>query len=172
MDFEPTSYGGALANFPAPAPANPYNLPGSTVGGTGTQTLFGNFGGMSAVGVWSLYVRDDSLGAGGVVGSIAGGWGLEFIGTTAAHASISGRVMTADGNGIRNAHVVVTGNSLTEPLVVTTGSFGWFTFDDLEAGQTYVVTVNSQRYTFSAPSRVVSLTDNISDADFVADPQE
>ena len=77
--------------------------------------------------------------------------------------------MTAGGNGVRNARVSVTGNTLTEPLVVTTGSFGYFSVDGLLAGQTYVVTVNSQRYTFSTPSRVYNLVDNITDADFVAD---
>ena len=80
--------------------------------------------------------------------------------------------MTADGLGIRNARIVITGNSLTEPRVATTGSFGWFNIDGLRTGETYVVTVNSQRYTFSTPSRVISLVDNVVDADFIADPQE
>jgi len=46
---------------------------------------------------------------------------------------MGGRVTTADGRGIRNAHVVVTGNSLSEPLIATTGSFGYFNFDGLTA---------------------------------------
>ena len=92
-------------------PAPPYNLPGSTVGGSGTQTLLGNFGGTNANGVWNLYVRDRSL-TPTTVGSVAGGWGIEFLGSTAAGALISGRVMTASGQGIRNAKVVITGNSL------------------------------------------------------------
>jgi hypothetical protein len=169
-DFEPTSYG-AVQAFPAPAPAS-FNLPGSAVGGTGTQTLFGNFGGTNSNGVWSLYIRDDTMTndpQGG--GSIAGGWGLEFLQTTAASASISGRVTTADGRAIRNVDVVITGNSLDHPVRVTTGSFGWFTFDGLQTGETYVVTVNSRRFTFSTPSRVISLVDNIADLDFTADPQ-
>ncbi len=169
-DFEPTSWL-TVGNFPAPAPAAPYNLPGSTVGGNSTQTLFGNFGGTDANGVWSLYLRDRSL-TPATIGNVAGGWGLEFLASTAAGASISGRVLTADGLGIRNAKVVVTGNSLIESLVVTTGSFGYFSFDGLATGETYVVTVNSQRYTFSTPSRVISLVDNVTDTDFVADPLE
>ena len=170
-DFEPTSYG-TVNNFPAPAPPGPYNLPGSTTGGTGPQTLSGNFVGMNANGIWSLYVRDDTVSTGPVVGSIAGGWGLEFLGSTAASASVSGRIMTADGLGIRNARVVITGNSLVEPRVAITGSFGWFSIDGLRTGETYVVTVNSQRYTFNTPSRVISLIDNVVDADFIANPQE
>ena len=147
------------------------NLPGSTIGGTGTETLFGNFGGTNSNGVWSLYVRDDTLTEGGVVGNIAGGWGIEFLGTTAANASIAGRVTTADGRPIRNAEVVITGNALEHPITVSTGSLGWFTFDGLPTGETYVVTVNSRRFTFSTPSRVITLVDNVANADFVANPQ-
>ncbi|MEO7538588.1 MAG: hypothetical protein ABIV21_01040, partial [Pyrinomonadaceae bacterium] len=71
--------------------------------------------------------------------------------------------------GIRNADMILTGNSLTEPLRVTTSSFGYFLFEGLQTGETYVVTVNSRRFTFQAPSRVVSLVDNIADLDFVAE---
>src|SRR5207244_963092 len=56
-NFEPTSWT-TVAPFPPPAPAGPYNYPGSAVGGTGTQTLVGNFGGRNANGVWSLYITD------------------------------------------------------------------------------------------------------------------
>lgn len=173
-DFEPTSYG-AVANFPAPAPAGPYNEPGSTVGGSGTQTLSGNFGGTDPNGTWNLYVRNQTLIPNAplaVIGNVAGGWGIEFLGPTAANAAVSGRVMTASGEGIRNATVIITGNSLIAPRVAQTGSFGNFAFEGLVTGETYVVTVNSRRYSFSAPSRVISLVDNVTDADFIADPQE
>jgi Calx-beta domain/Bacterial Ig-like domain (group 3) len=79
--FEPTSWGGPVTNFPAPAPAGPYSEPGSAVGGTGTQTLSGRFGGTSANGVWSLYLRDNSgvpISPGDIDGCFNGGWGLEF----------------------------------------------------------------------------------------------
>ena len=67
--------------------------------------------------------------------------------------------------------LLVTGNTLPEPRVVTTGSFGYFQVEGLTAGETYIVTVNSQRYTFAVPSRVYNLVDNITDADFVATEQ-
>ena len=137
----------------------------------GLQTLNGNFSFSNSNGVWSLYVRDD----GGmftplaITGCINGGWSLEFLPLTAAGVSMSGRVTTADGRGIRNAHVVISGNSLPEARVAATGSFGYFSFDGLTAGQTYVVTVNSQRFTFSVPSRVITLVDNMADVDFTAE---
>jgi len=169
--FEPTNWESPVTDFAAPAPPGPYNEPGSAVGGTGPQTLNGTFGFSNANGVWSLYVRDDggTFAAQAITGCINGGWSLEFLPLTAADVSIGGRVTTADGRGIRNAHVVISGDSLTEPRTVTTGSFGYFSFDGLRTGETYVVTVNSRRYTFSVPSRVITLVDNLADANFVAD---
>ncbi|MBK8464799.1 MAG: proprotein convertase P-domain-containing protein [Chloracidobacterium sp.] len=176
-DLEPTSYG-SVTDFPGRAPAGPYNLPGSTIGGFGSQMMGGNpagtYAGADPNGVWSLYVRDRTTSLfhpGSVVGNI-GGWGLEFTMPTSAQGSISGRVLSADGHGLRNTKVVVTGNSLSQPIVATTGSMGYFSFDELTIGEIYVVTVNARRYTFSTPSRVITLTDNVVDADFIAEPQE
>jgi hypothetical protein len=170
--FEPTNWETPVTNFPAPAPAGPYNEPGSAVGGTGTQTLFGNFGLTNSNGVWNLYIRDDAgvpvANPEAVTGCLNGGWGIEFLTSTAANAAISGRVLTAGGQGIRNAEVVLSGGTLTEPMRVRTGSFGYYNFEGLQTGQTYIITVNSRRYVFSTPTRVVSLTDNIADLDFVA----
>jgi hypothetical protein len=169
--YMPTNWETPVNNFPAPAPPGPYVEPGNQPFPPIGRTMFGTFGLTNPNGVWSLYVRDDGGNPLVVVGSISGGWCLTILPPTAAGVSISGRVTTAEGNGIRNARVVVTGNSLPEPRVVTTGSFGIFSVDGLTAGETYVVTVNSQRYTFSAPSRVYSLVDNVVDADFVANEQ-
>lgn len=172
--YEPTSWEPGQASFPAPAPAAPYNEPGSVLGGSGAQTLAGAFSGSNQNGVWKLYVRDDGGSfdgaTGGTTGCVNNGWQLQFL--PVIEASISGRVTTANGHGIRNAKIVVTGGSLIEPLVATTGSFGYFRFEDLPNGETYVLTVNSQRYTFSTPSLVITLVDNVTDADFIADLQE
>jgi hypothetical protein len=167
-NFKPVSWEAPQTSFAAPAPPAPYVEPNSS----GVPTLNSTFAFTNANGTWSLYVRDDAgnlVDPNVVVGSICG-WGLEFLQSTAAPASISGRVTTAEGAGIRNARVVVTGNSLPEPRVVTTGSFGYFSVDGLTAGETYIVTVNSQRYSFQVPSRVYTLVDNITDADFTANP--
>ena len=88
---------------------------------------------------------------------------------TAAGAPISGRVTTADGRGIVNAAITITGNSLQQPKRVKTSSFGYYFIDGLQAGETYVVTINSKRYTFSVPSRVISLNDSVGDIDFAAE---
>ncbi|MBK7934451.1 MAG: carboxypeptidase regulatory-like domain-containing protein [Acidobacteria bacterium] len=89
---------------------------------------------------------------------------------SAAPASISGRVTTADGRGTGGATVTVSGGGLGQPQIARTSSFGYYSIEGLSAGETYVVSVGSKRFSFAVPSRVVSLTDSVSDIDFVADP--
>lgn len=88
--------------------------------------------------------------------------------TTAAAAAISGRVTTATGRGIQNVTLTATGNSLTEPVYVRTNAFGYYKFSNLGAGETYVVSATAKRYTFSSPSRVISLNGDFSGGDFTA----
>jgi len=87
---------------------------------------------------------------------------------TAAGVSIAGRVLTSEGRGIRGAVVTITGNSLVTPINVLTGVNGRYIIPGLTAGETYVVTVASRRFFFEAPSRVITINDNVTDADFVA----
>nr|MBP7415779.1 carboxypeptidase regulatory-like domain-containing protein [Pyrinomonadaceae bacterium] len=82
---------------------------------------------------------------------------------------VSGRVTTAEGRGIRGAIVTVTGNSLATPINVMTGVNGRYIVEGLTAGETYIVTIRSRRFVFSNSSRIVTLNDNVNDADFVAD---
>ena len=90
--------------------------------------------------------------------------GNVVINTTAAEVTVSGRVMTPGGQGIRGARVTISdpnGNRRT----FTTGSFGVFSFDDVQTGRNYVMSVTSRRYRFS--TRVVSVTDTMADVNFV-----
>lgn len=89
---------------------------------------------------------------------------------TAAPASIAGRVTTGDGRGISGTAITVAGGSLSRPRTAKTSSFGYYSIEGLNPGETYIVTVGSKRFAFAVPSRVVSLTDSVSDLDFVADP--
>ncbi|MBL8180856.1 MAG: carboxypeptidase regulatory-like domain-containing protein [Blastocatellia bacterium] len=84
---------------------------------------------------------------------------------TAANATVSGRVTDQIGRAISSAVVSIvdtTGNTRT----ARTGSFGYFSFDDVEAGQTYVIYVTHKRHTFS--SQVVSVSDSVNDLSFIA----
>lgn len=167
--FKPTTCEPVTA-FAAPAPVGPYVEPGCTVARTNDKTLLGSFGGVTANGVWSLYIEDDGAIAGRplapefVRGEVKGGWGIELLPSTAAGVEVSGRVLTADGRGLRNATVFITdaqGNRRT----ATTGSFGYYKFEDIDAGTSYAIGVNAKRYRFA--TRILQVQDTLTDVDFV-----
>ncbi|MEQ1643322.1 MAG: reprolysin-like metallopeptidase [Pyrinomonadaceae bacterium] len=164
-DFEPTNWETVINDFQAPAPAGPYPQPGSSVGGTAAQTLFGNFGLLDGNGTWSLYIRDDNGGNAplAVNGGVNGGWGLELLASTAAGVEVSGRVTTPDGRGLRNAIVSMVDNQGVV-RTATTSSFGYYSFDGIEAGSSVVMSVESRRYRF-AP-RIIQVIDTLTDVDF------
>ena len=89
----------------------------------------------------------------------------------AANVSLGGRILTANGSGIRNVLVTVSGGDLPFPITAQTGSFGFYNFPALHSGQTYTVTVTTKRYTLAEPTRMVTLNSNVSNFDFVAEPQ-
>ncbi|HQZ83569.1 MAG TPA: SdrD B-like domain-containing protein [Pyrinomonadaceae bacterium] len=88
---------------------------------------------------------------------------------SAAPVSVTGRVSTANGNGIRNVRVTLTEESGAMHYALTS-TFGYFTFENIESGQGVVLSVSAKRYTFSQPTRFISLDDNITDADWTANP--
>lgn len=81
-----------------------------------------------------------------------------------ANHLVSGRVMTPDGRGLRNATVSITDSSGIS-RVTTTSSFGFFTFENVTTGGTYTFSVSSRLYRF-AP-RTLQVNDNLTLADFV-----
>jgi len=83
---------------------------------------------------------------------------------SAAGVSVSGRVLTPDGRGLRNARVVLT-DSHGVARTVTTSSFGTYQFDDVAAGETYVIGVVSKLYRFS--SQLVTVSDTLKNVDFI-----
>lgn len=86
-------------------------------------------------------------------------------GATAADVEVSGRVLTPDRRGLRNATVSMTGIDGTK-RTVTTSSFGYYRFENAEAGGTYVISVESKRYRFSP--RAIHVADALTDVNFVA----
>ncbi len=85
--------------------------------------------------------------------------------TTSATVSVTGKVLTSDGRGLRNAQVFMTDAEGNRRAAITS-SLGFYSFTDVEAGGFYVIGVSSKRYRFEM--RAVSVGDNISDLDFLA----
>jgi hypothetical protein len=87
--------------------------------------------------------------------------------TTAGDATISGRVTDSYGRAISSAIISVTDLAGNKKIVYT-NTFGYYSVPELEVGQSYVVSVSARRYTFANPSMVISLTDSVAGANFVA----
>lgn len=91
----------------------------------------------------------------------------EILAPTAANVSIGGRAQTAEGRGIARAMVSITGQN-GETRWASTNSFGFYRFDEIHAGETYVISARHKIYRFN--SQVLNVSDSIKDADLTAEP--
>ena len=89
---------------------------------------------------------------------------ITIMGPNVAGVDVSGRVMTPDGRGLRNAVVTITGPD-GGSRNVTTGAFGNYTFDAVAPGKSYRISVSSRQFRFA--TRTVHATDSLTDVDFV-----
>lgn len=105
-----------------------------------------------------------------LIANAAGGDGadigaFEAQAPTSASVSISGQVFTTDGRGLRNAFVTITdtqGNLIT----ARTSAFGFYRFDEIQVGETYVIEVRSKNFQF-AP-QIVSVSEELTGFNFYA----
>ncbi|MEP6944628.1 MAG: LamG-like jellyroll fold domain-containing protein [Acidobacteriota bacterium] len=88
---------------------------------------------------------------------------------TAANVAVDGRVTTADGRGIRSVRVTLTDHSGNVRTALT-GPFGYYRLDDVEAGQTVVISVTVKHYVFAKPTRILTVQDELAEIDFIAEP--
>jgi hypothetical protein len=89
---------------------------------------------------------------------------------TAALAKISGRVLTADGRGIRNVSITMTSPDGSLRMAFSS-SFGHFTFENVPVGEVYVLAVRAKQFQFTQNTQAVSLSEDLTDINFIADPQ-
>jgi bacillopeptidase F (M6 metalloprotease family) len=92
--------------------------------------------------------------------------GAGFVSNFACSAGteVSGRVVTAQGAGLRNASVAMTDADGNTRRVVTS-SFGFYLFNNVRHGS-YAIRVDSKRFRFA--SRPVSVTEDLTNIDFAA----
>ena len=120
--FRPTAVNSTAANFPAPAPAAPYNFPAPF----GASTFTSNYNGVTPNGTWQLFLVDDS-GGGGTQTSLDTGYCIAFTTTadpataTTVTSSLNPSFTTAPDNSVtftatvRNAstNALVTAGTVT-----------------------------------------------------------
>ena len=89
------------------------------------------------------------------------------LGPLAANVSVGGRVTTSDGYGISKARVSITASN-GETRTAKTNAFGYYNFEEIPVGETYILSAAHKRYQFN--SQVITVSEEIQNADFTAEP--
>jgi hypothetical protein len=95
----------------------------------------------------------------------SGFWPFAQLAPTAAPVSVAGRAMTAGGQPLVGVRVSLL-NSAGVFKTVRTNTFGYFRFNDVPAGQTYILAAVSKEYEFA--SQVVTALNDIADLNLIA----
>ena len=126
---------------------------------------------------------EGSYAVGGTAGqSLAGGhsmggnyqlrggfWVYDDFVPTAANVSIGGRIYSASGLGIQKVRVVLR-PQVGSARYALSSTFGFYRFDDVPVGESYIIEVYVKRYQFQHSSILINVTDEIYGIDFVALP--
>lgn len=92
----------------------------------------------------------------------------ENLAPSAANVSVGGQVSDSNGNSISRARISIT-NQNGETRSVMTNTFGFYRFDEVPAGETYIISAFHKRWQFN--SQVITVSDEIQNADFTAEPE-
>jgi len=92
---------------------------------------------------------------------------IELLSPTAATVSVGGRVIDASGRPVRNATLQLMQATGGRTRVIT-NAFGYFQFDNVVVGSTYVITTTARGMQFSP--RVINVTDAITELEIQAVP--
>ena len=141
------------------ASSGTYTLEQAVVAGGGGKSNSPNF---SIEGTLGQSIAGSSSSSANF-GVRAGFW-QAFFAPTAALVSVSGRVITPDGSPVFRARVTLTdGTGATRSTL--SSNFGYYRFDDIEVGQTYILSATAKQFQF-AP-RVIAVNDELSNLDLI-----
>lgn len=107
-----------------------------------------------------------TISSGGTYRVFGGFWHPEFA-PTAAHISLSGKVLTNNGRPIAQAWVTLTDANGATRRVISNG-FGYFRFDSVEVGQVYLFSATHRQHLFV--TRAVLVNDEMTGLDLTALP--
>lgn len=91
------------------------------------------------------------------------------MGPTAASVSVGGRVLSASGMPLAGAQVTLSDNNGNTRTAITS-PFGFYGFENVQAGRTYTLTTSLKRYRFNPV--IITVNDEIADLDIMANPDE
>ena len=140
-----------------------------------SRNLVGGGGGRSAAGTLEIEgsVGEPASGQASAANGISvrsGFWSFGGpLAPTAATVGISGRVTTSGGHGIKNVEVLLISPS-GEVRRALSAPFGFFRFENVMSGQSYIVTVTARQHVFNNPTRIIDVEDELTGVDFTAEP--
>ncbi len=94
-------------------------------------------------------------------------WTLAELAPTAANVEIGGRVISPNGIGIGRVTITIT-DQTGAVRFATTNNFGYYRFNNITAGATYVLSAKSKQYQFANNPQVIFVDDARKDLDIVA----
>ncbi|HZH35402.1 MAG TPA: LamG-like jellyroll fold domain-containing protein, partial [Pyrinomonadaceae bacterium] len=93
---------------------------------------------------------------------------VEGVAPTAASVTLSGRVQTSNGRGIRNARITMT-DSTGQRRTVLTGTFGNYRITDVSVGQTVTIEAFAKKFSFVEPVQVVRVNEELREINFTSE---
>lgn len=88
---------------------------------------------------------------------------------TTASVPFSGGILAFKWRGISITCVSIT-NQNDETHAALTNPFGYYRFNEIPAGETYIISVAHRRYQFINNPRILTILDEISELGFTAEP--
>ena len=80
---------------------------------------------------------------------------------------VAGRALTRQGRGIAGAMVTMT-DSAGATRTVLTNSSGYYRFDNVASGATYIIAARAKRYTFEPSSQVINVAEDLAKVNFTS----
>ena len=142
-----------------------------------TQSVVANGGSQqSASGTFSLDGTIGQATAGNALSNApfavtSGFWNFTPLAPSAATASVSGRILAANGSGIRNVIITLTRASTGEIRLARSSSFGYYQFNEIPVGESYILTVSAKKFSFNPNTRLLTILEELTEVDFTALPE-
>lgn len=99
--------------------------------------------------------------------SVTNNGSISLLPVTSAGVSVSGRLLTSSGRAVSRGTVSLS-DGLGNVRRIQTNTLGYFRFDEVAVGETYVLSATARGYSFQA--RTLNVMDQISDVEIVAEP--
>jgi len=159
---------GLVVTYNSPSPGLLKVVLFGTIPISGSGTLFNfQFTAVGAAGETSPLTWQNFMFNEGSPGSVATDGSVTLVSPTAAGVSVEGRITDPSGRPVRNAVVVLSGDSEFQ-ITALTNAFGYFNFFDVPTGATYLISAETKN--LQVRPFVLSVNDSVTGIELVAEP--